>query len=340
MKIPEGYSEEIIENYLLGKLEETAKVKLEADILQNPDLETYIKSHKQLFAGIQSYQLQQIKKQIQQEAQQLKQEGFFIQDEQIEDYLLGNLPNETSITIERWRQENPDLEDRIQQQHELLHGIKHVGEQRLQKNIQNSKKELEEENFFTQESNNKTSSRKLLYRWSLVAAVISVLFFAGRFLLWPVGQDAAAERLPLLALEEQLSSNIARELSEQGFAASPNKNLEKLAQGLEFYQQEHYTMAIPLFKAYIEEQPMSDFLPEVQLYLAIAYLAQAEQKKAIPLLLNIHTDPPQNISATAIEWYLAKAYWENQEQDKAKPILERLATEPSIYQKTAQMLLD
>lgn len=361
MKLPEGYSEEIIDQYLSGELEGETLQQIEAAIAADPDLASYINLQKGLLAGIEQYGQQKLEKQIEMESQNLEAEGFFIEDEKIEAYLMGELPPEEAKSLEQLGTQENKLQKRIDRQRKLLQEIEALGEVQLLDKIQSVQNALDREGFFEQEKeehsttlelekvaeitqkiqNKPNNSRKLLYRWSAVAAIVAVFFLAGRFLIWPMlGDGQLANGLPLLAMEENISVSVKADLSEEGFAAVPDKALLELAKGLEAYRKEAYTKAIPILKQYIKVQPMSNYIAKVQLYLAISYLAEQEAKNAIPILLGLEQNLPDPEYKEAIQWYLAKAYWQMDEKEKSKAILEKLATQKSPYQMIARDVLE
>jgi TolA-binding protein len=359
MKLPKGYSEELIDQYLSGELEEADLAKLEAEIALNSELKAYIDLQKHLLSGIEHYGEQQLKKQIRRESQQLEAEGFFVNEDKIDDYLLGRLSTSEVTSLEQLAATQPQLQNKINKQKELLWGIEALGQQQLLDKIRAVESHLKEEGFFdavgkkkdtelhkliaiSQEVNStKNNSQKLLYRWSTIAAVVAISFLALRFLIWPMFSSGTGKELPLLALEEQLSVVITDDLSEQGFAGDADQELRGLQKGLEFYKSSNYTEAIPHLKQYIKNRPMAEHVSEVQLYLAISYLANHQAKESLPILLGLEQNPPSSPQQVlAIDWYLAKAYWDLGEKVKAKTILMQLSTKKSPYQKNAQNVLE
>lgn len=361
MKLPEGYSEEILDQYLSGELEGEALEQMEVAIAADPNLASYVNLQKSLLEGIKQYGQQKLEQRIEKESQQLEAEGFFIEDETIEAYLMGQLPPEEEKSLEQLATQENKLQKRIDRDRKLLQEIEALGEVQLLDKIQSVQASLETEGFFQREKkehpailelekvaeitqkiqNKPNNSRKLLYRWSAVAAIAAVFFLAGRFLLWPMlGDGQLGKDLPLLAMEESISVSVKADLSEEGFAAGPDKALLELEKGLEAYRKEAYTKAIPVLKQYVKAQPMSNYVAKVQLYLAVSYLAEREAKNAIPILLGLEQNLPDPEYKEAIEWYLAKAYWQLNEKEKSKAILEKLAAQKSPYQMIARDILE
>jgi hypothetical protein len=346
MEFLDKYDDEFIDDYLMNQLAETDKQSFENEIINNNQLNLYIKERKEILLGLVACGEKELVQNITNLAESLNEEGFFITDEEIDAYLnnLSSMSDKREIAMLCLK--NEDFQKRVDQREVLLNAINSIGNEELKTSIKAVETSLERDGFFEQPNTRETSSTPKnttapnhlrILRWTAIAASFLLLVLAARFWVFPTGGSSSIYQTYFTALEDKLSPKIEAELSETGFGGSPAIELKELQEGMKHYQAKKYKESVLMLKSYIKQNPMADNIQEVQLYTAISYMSLNQPKEALPLLLSSSATQPQGEIAVNLQWYLALCYLQNDNKTEAISILDALVENPKYQTKANQL---
>lgn len=352
MGLLDKYDDEFIERYLMHELTDADKLALETDMQIDKELLEYVATQQQLMLAALSYSESKLIENIKNLEKTLNEEGFFITDDEIDNYLSGLAEMSENRKMELLCIENDDFKKRIEQHRLLIESIKSESSKALEYNLKQVETQLEKEGFFEahpqknkgkkagnnnrkEKSNNQNSFQ--IFKWTAVAATLLLLVLAGRFWLLS-GSTTPIYTTYFNALEDKLSPKIVAELSETGFGGSPATSLKDLKKGMEYYQAKKYKESIPILREYIKQNPMAANIQEAQLYLAISYMSCNHSKEALPFLLALSASQPQGEIASNLQWYLALCYLQNNQEAEGKAILEVLKSDEKYKNMAIELL--
>jgi len=103
----------------------------------------------------------------------------------IEDYILDRLSSEEMAKIEQVMQENPEIEQAVQEERAILKGFTYLGQEELRQQLRTIHLEVEAE-----EQAQLNSKRRgiVFYRW--IAASIALILFVG---YWYWNRDSSSQ---------------------------------------------------------------------------------------------------------------------------------------------------
>ena len=149
--------------------------------------------------------------------------------------------------------------------------------------------------------------RRRQYVWTGIAA--SFLLIVGFWQLKTPAQTPEKLWLPLTL------DNV-----KMGTTPTPE---DKLKQAKTLYKQEKYAEALPIFKAFVEQNDVKEALPYILLAECYGQETPPDYTKAIAHLEKAqHIDPLYR--QKDVEWHLALAYYFNGQKDKAKAALQQI----------------
>lgn len=347
-----NYTNDYIEDYLAGRLEQSEKQAFEAAMQQDAALREEVETHAELLAAIKTKGQEILKNKITELSAELDQTGFFITDEELEAYIEESLPVAEQIKITKQALINPELKQRIENHRILLKSIDQKGKESLKMQISLLSETLEKEGFFDtaaqttvsteQKSKDKPKKKtaQALYYAIFAAAAVVALILTVTFVELPIGNKKIPYQAYFSPLDDKLSTVINNELSEKGFGGETKTSLEKLKMGMSAYQQKDYAQTVLLLNEYLKSEPSADFIPRTQLYLSIAYLAQKEAEKAISLLSGLQTNVLPSEQKVDAEWYLALAYSQTNKKEAAKNLLQKLVSNEKYNKKATALLME
>ncbi|MEM9885734.1 MAG: hypothetical protein AAF849_07575 [Bacteroidota bacterium] len=335
---------ERIEAYLLDQLPEEERAKFEAELQTNAALQSATERLHDLIVGISIFGEEQFKANIQSTEQDLQTQGFFLSQKEIDLYLKGEASTELQQLIEKRQDIDPDFQQSIATQKDLLKGINEFGEQDFLAQIQQTEDNLTQEDFFKNlqnESQNKKEHAKhtifplqeqgeekqqeakiIQFNWRKtlsIAAAIGGLIIS----IWAISiflKSSSPIQDHFLAYEDQLSP----ELEETGFLRF--KYLDTLQLAMQYYNTKRYETAIPLFRNFINEVSSEDpYFPPAQFYLAQSLIATQSYDAAQSLLESL-VGYSNFVWNEDIHWYLALLYLERKQFSNAQIQLDFLAT--------------
>lgn len=310
-----------IDDYLLGQLAEYEQQQVVQQINSSEEFAELVQQRQDFLQGIELFGEQQFIEELKKKDTELAANGFFLTESDIDDYVNNNANISISNLVKKRMQMDDDFAREIVERTEIVTGINVFGEQDFLKKLQQTDDSLEQEAFFTVESQQRKISPRIVKlkrrRWlSIAAAVAGLLIIIVGVIQFFTHTNIFNRNF--VAYEDQLSNY----LTESGFVRPAY--LDDLLQGMNFYNQQKYQVAQNYFNQYLNVAPSDDqFYLSAQFYLAQTYLINKEVEIAIPLLENLIQRSDFQWSAAA-RWYLALSYVENGQKDRAQPILRQL----------------
>jgi len=347
-----NYTDDYIEDYLDGRLTQSEKETFEVAMQQDVALREEVETHAQLLMAIKTTGQNLLQNKIVEVADELEEMGFFVTDEELEAYIEEQLPVATQIKITKWASNNPKLKQRIEDYKILLNAIAKNGNQSLKKQILKLSDALEKDGFFDVNKQIPTVAKELkspikkkktvqtLYYAIVAAAAVVALILTITFVDLPIGSKKIPYQAYFSPLDDKLSIVVKNELSEKGFGGEVKTSLEKLKLGMSAYQRKNYAETVLLLGEYLKNNPSTDLIPQTQLYLSIAYLAEKEPEKAIPLLSGLQTNVLVSEQKLDADWYLALAYSQVNKEEAAKILLKNLVSTEKYSKKATALLAE
>lgn len=339
----EPLHEHILEQYILGRLDEASRQEIEDKIRTDADFAQEYILLRDTILSVEQLGENELKNVFNEVEAELEIDGFFLTGEDIDAYVLEEGTEEENQRLENRQKLDVDFADQIANHADMVKGIYLNGEDELKVNLGEITKELEQEGYFGphEEVNSPAKIRSMYTRrfWMAVAASILVLVVSIPLLL----SDGGGGSTPNLAevgkfepYEDKLSEPVRLELSELGMAGS-TKGLETLQKGLEAYKLKDYVQSAQFFEEYLNAEPSQHYIIKTQFYLSVSYVGQEKYETAIGLLENL--DGNGNFEWKAdVQWYLGLAYFKSKEKAKAKAIFEKLKDNNKYKNKVSDLL--
>ena len=236
----------------------------------------------------------------------------------IEKYLSGELSDNDIIDFTEKLKTDSDFKKEFELYREINKSLTNkYSNLEKEKNLKNTLDSLGKEHFqnndTTETKGNKSISiKKYLLRISSIAAIVIIGFFMLK---------------PQQSLYDQYANHSKLEIQVKG----ENENI--LLKASEFYNNNNYSNAIPLFEKYLIENPHDS---EIQMSLGISLLEENKFKEA--LLVFNYVLKQNNIFKNKVNWYLALTYIKNKENAKAKAYLKNISKDSSYYKKAEKLL--
>lgn len=307
-----------------------------AESLPNVALETILKK------GIQQAGKAVLKKKINSVENNLSNNGFFIDEAIIQSYLEGTLDGNAERIFENRLQQDEAFVQRVEQEQNLLNGLKKAGQNRLKEKLKNVQEGLDKKGFFEEKESLTTEQAKSAKVFSIfnkrnLAIAASLLILVLAYFNFPTQSNLDIEQTfaSHFPYQDKISESIEDEISEIGYTASEKEIQEQLLAALAVYNQEKYNEAIPLFNQILSQKPDQLY---AQLYLGQSYLNVGNWGEASKLLQPLGENISFPLRADAL-WGNAYSFLKQEKNQKAIPILQQLTQFENQYQKAATALL-
>ena len=162
---------------------------------------------------------------------------------------------------------------------------------------------------------------------AVAAGIIGILFLTVTYL-----HQQRMETEALFEANFKVLTQIDGAVRGEDAEIESNMNEEKKA--VYYYERENYKEAIVHYEKALQSQPDNN---QMQLYLAVAYLANYQATDAIQILSE--NDFSNSQYKQDRNWYLALAYLKNKDLKNAKPLFEQLSAFDNYYQNSSKKLL-
>lgn len=335
----------LIEAYLLGNLDDEALASFEIRLQNEAWLQAEVQAFQELYAGVQQFHTQQVLTSL---SAKLEAEGFFLDEQSIEQYHLGTLSPELIPIFEKRRAEDPTFARQIEEFEALIKGLQGFQEEsEIRSILANVEANFEEEVVFEEEIDSNPTTvlsppeprikpLKLMYRLAAASIILAMGYGLWSLLRNPsvdIGIFAQNISLP----EGALLDGVQKSLLEMGGPGEEDMVYQAVAldDALEYYKKGSFDTAYQDLKSYVAEFPKDN---TGQFYLGIASLHKGDYQraeKAFQLLMQ----RPKSKFFESTKWFLAVTELKtNPEQGKQR--IKAIANdEASLYHKRAQKLV-
>ncbi len=342
-------SKELIEKYLAGDAlskEELARME-EALQAKDDSLHHVIAAMRPettwsepLLEGIRFAGAQRLKKKLSIAAGNLEEEGFFLEEDDIEAWHKGELKGDKIAIFKKRLSEDAQFARKVEAEKNVLGSIRHYGEEQLKTKIENARKSLEAEGFFEEkEERQERSEGKIVplsnrRRWLAVAAAAAVLLTAAIWLFTkrpPDVETLYAQNID--TYPDKISESIRSALNTSGYAAGSPEEIKwkELLTAMEAYPK-----AVSALESFLGKYPDEKF--------AQFYLAQAQLENGLPEAAKTHFEALENDAEFeerwAVKWYLALINLKQNNLSRSKELLEELKQSSPDYREKATRLLN
>ena len=318
----EQFDADRIEAYVLNNLPLREQTLFETALKTDERLAQAVANFSDQLQGIEAFGDQQFIQSLESVEQSLANEGFFLDELDIGQYLNGTATPQVEQQIQQRLKNDPAFAKMLATQKDLIRGIEVFGERDFMSALQEADQELANRDFFqsktttTEQTAAKTvrcSRRQLLS----IAAVVGGLIIGVWVALPLISNNVFDENY--VAYADELTPY----LSETGFVRPDY--LKDLMVGMELYNQRDYVSAKLAFTNYLQAAPPDEmYRPFANFYLAQTYLATGAVGAAIPLLENLVQRVDFQLQEDA-QWYLALSNLEKGAEGRGKKLLQKLS---------------
>lgn len=226
------------------------------------------------------------------------------QQESIDRFLRGALHGEDLDNFYKEIEDNPIMAKALKTQQSLAEGIEFHGNQKLKKRLQKISQEAR------REKPAKRPQRVGIIRLAIITAAAVILFLVVNRLFFSIPNP---QRI------------FVQYYQPSELSLTRQTDLEtKVAQLEDFYTNENYEEAIPLFRELLAAQTENNNL---RLALGNALLNTGDSEEAITQFQNI-LDRNDPLYTDQAKWYLALAFLKRGDQQRSKPFLKELIADP------------
>jgi len=334
---------ELIENFLDGKLNPSDTQQFQNRLLTDIALKEEYTDYVDIMEAINAGQKNPVIDTIQEVHQSLVQQGFFLEEDDIMEYLAGNLSEKDTTIIEQRIEKDEDFRQLVAEQKDIFQALKQVKETAdLADFFSATKDKLAAEGFFeasTEEMPVKTEAQIKPIRprrqFLSYAAGFLLLIMAGLGYYFSQPKDYQPLVAQSFSVEAAPLKTLLDEVGKTGIGSDNEKIL--FGRALNAFLKGNTAESIKLIKTYLSENP-SDW--SAHYYLGKFQLAGKEYRAAQQTFEPILTeDTPYQ---SRIKWYLGLAYLATPDTlEKAKKLFAEIAqTNNAPYQKEAKDILN
>jgi hypothetical protein len=309
-------NEHIIEQYLKGALPEEERLKIDVRIHEDSDFAKEVEFHKDIIDSIRFTGRKEFRKKINAVQEKLKKGVFFFTDESLEDYLKGNVDQNTKEKISTRIEDDIDFHEEVELHKNVIESIQESAKQDRQKKISAVQEKLEREGFFNKGA--KKAAKFFTLRRLIYAAATFLLIVVS----WWVFQSPNEDQLFAQYYDGLPAEQITESMGEIGFGGGKDDESE-LGTIMESYKSESGSQFIDKANQYISNYPNSAYIKELNFYISLSYLNSGEYDLAITELSKLQDNPEFEFRNKA-KWYLALAYLKTDQRAEAKLLLESL----------------
>ena len=242
-----------------------------------------------------------------------------LENNHIDDYLLGRLEGKDLAAFEQKLQTDMDFAKIVSQQKQAMDLLLKVGDLEM-------KKEVQEVQVLFKKGKQPRSLIQVWRPWILAAAVIIMLIFSYFALQGPTA-------------EQLFEANYTAYNISYGDRDASDPLKMKLAEASKYYQQKDFAQALPIF-----ESVQSDLKDaKLQLMMGVTYLELNQFEKAQNSFSQIITEKDPTFQYHGL-WYSALTYLKSGDIEKAKSQLQNLLSANNVngvYKQTeAKIILE
>jgi hypothetical protein len=301
-------TENNIERYLSGEMDETERLEFEKAIQNDPFLNDLLKMEKLIIEQIRNQAFAE--EQIKTAKEELKQEKF-------ERYLLDQMTGTEKAEFETDMENNPLLKEQLELECDIVQQIQQIRSRAfVEHQINVAKKEMK----------NGRIIKMTLYTITSIAAVF-LLFFVINGLF----QNQKYETLYAASFEVYPNDYVDTEANYRGDATIDSLLLSAMAA----YEKKKFTEAEVLFYEVLNKNDN----PGIRFYLAVAQLETGKTELAINTLNSLYSQPKDFPYYEQTRWYLALAHLKLYQKSEAKKYLDELVDlEGYYFDKTKELV--
>jgi hypothetical protein len=301
-------TENNIERYLSGEMDETERLEFENAIQNDPFLNDLLKMEKLIIEQIRNQAFAE--EQIKTAKEELKQEKF-------ERYLLDQMTGTEKAEFETDMENNPLLKEQLELECDIVQQIQQIRSRAfVEHQINVAKKEMK----------NGRIIKMTLYTITSIAAVF-LLFFVINGLF----QNQKYETLYAASFEVYPNDYVDTEANYRGDATIDSLLLSAMAA----YEKKKFTEAEVLFYEVLNKNDN----PGIRFYLAVAQLETGKTELAINTLNSLYSQPKDFPYYEQTRWYLALAHLKLYQKSEAKKYLDELVDlEGYYFDKTKELV--
>jgi hypothetical protein len=301
-------TENNIERYLSGEMDETERLEFENAIQNDPFLNDLLKMEKLIIEQIRNQAFAE--EQIKTAKEELKQEKF-------ERYLLDQMTGTEKAEFETDMENNPLLKEQLELECDIVQQIQQIRSRAfVEHQINVAKKEMK----------NGRIIKMTLYTITSIAAVF-LLFFVINGLF----QNQKYETLYAASFEVYPNDYVDTEANYRGDATIDSLLLSAMAA----YEKNKFSEAEALFYEVLRKNNN----PEIRFFLAVTQLENNKPELAISALNGLYSQPKDFRYYEQTRWYLALAHLKLHNKTEAKNYLNELVKQEKKYWDRAKELL-
>ena len=313
----ERYTQEDIDQYIKNQLSAEKKLAFEAQLANDKALQQEVAATQQAVEALAYTEKQHFLNALSQVQENLTTEGFFLNEDDLDDYLLGKGDDKKQAQIEYRIGKDESFKKDYERLEKAKESLQYAEKEKFKTTLKEVEQALAKEKFFDKK---KSPISKVipLRRYLSIAAAIALLALG---LWWMLASSPTSANLYADNFEIIKNEGLIKQVQPKGFA----KKLyhEQLHQALLTYHANQYTQSIPLFDAYLTEAPNTDiYYADGQFFYALALMQAQQFKQAIPLLEALTQQQTSYKSKAA--WYLALAYLKTGQISDIKSLSEGL----------------
>jgi TolA-binding protein len=338
----------LIEAYLLGNLDAEALASFEIRLQNEAWLQAEVNAFQELYAGVKQFHAQQVLTSL---SAKLEAEGFFLDEQSIEQYHLGALSPELIPIFEKRRAEDPTFARQIEEFEAMIKGLQGFQEESEIKSILvNVEANLEKDDFFEPDAERTTATEltpqvgepriktlKWVYRLAIAASITLVMGFGLWSLLRKPSLDIGVYAQNVSLPEGALLDGVQKSLLEMGGPGEEDMVYQAVAldDALEYYKKGSFDTAYQDLKSYVADFPKDN---TGQFYLGIASLHKGDYQRAEEAFQLLMQRPDSKFFEST-KWFLAVTELKtNPEQGKQR--IKAIANEKtSPYWEEAQRVV-
>ena len=331
---------EYFEAYLDKTLSAEKRNEFEAALSKDDGLNQAFQFYQQILKGLTKIDQVELENSIIQISKKLTSEGFFFNEEDIQDYLSGKMPKATIVLFEARMKTDINFAEQVNFEKNLLQGLTKVDESDLKANIQNIQSKLEQESFFeTADSVKEKETTKVISiftRYRAIAATLLLTIVAGLFWFFPAKPNSEQLYANYYELETEELTPLLERLEIVGLIPTEQERKNSLSKALQSYKVKNFKSTSFSLQDHLKTYPNDE---AAQFYLGVNYMELNKFNAAIEAF--------QKISSTESEWYddgqwyLALSYIKIGAFEDAKFVIRKISSiEKSKYQKSAEKILN
>ncbi len=319
----ELYKTEQIDKYINGEMKEEELNQFEEEIKADNELDKRVQIRRDLLLGIQLFGNNSLENVLYQIENQLDQEGFFLNEEHIRQFLSGDLSPSLVDRFNDRLAKDEAFSKEVAFQKDLLKGISKFGNETEESKILDIKAKLEKEGFFETEEKQEAQKANITQnptariipmmhsrRLAIAASVLLLIAASVFYLIRPNQYDQLFANY--FQPEQTKFALIIDDLDSPGMGTPDKQRRDQLLEAFLFYESGDYHQARQLLQNHLTNFPDDT---DAKFYFGITLLQTGDSNKAMHLYMDLLNNPSD--WEKEAKWYLAlsqlkvKKEWEN-----------------------------